>query len=83
MPQLDSIGLRYDDVIVSTDPVRGKETHQSLHQWKADLVNRIGPDLFFEDMPEVVAQIEPRIVVLMPCDEIIRGWIANQVQPKE
>ena len=72
---LQSVNVRYDRLIVSSDETYGKQTGQSLHQWKADLVNQLKPDLFFEDMPEVVSLIDPAIKVFMPCDEVIRGWI--------
>lgn len=76
---LDSVGVRYDQVVVSTDPQLGKTESQSLPEWKAQFVNRLQPDLFFEDMPEVVALVDPSIIVFMPCDEIIRQWIAGQL----
>ena len=76
---LDSVGVRFDQVVVSTDPEHGKQASQSLHEWKANFVNRLRPDMFFEDMPEVVALIDPSVLVFMPCDEVIRGWIASQL----
>lgn len=76
---LDSVGVRYDQVVVSTDEQHGKSKSESLHEWKANLVNRLRPDIFFEDMPEVVALIDPQILVFMPCDGIIREWISSQL----
>ncbi len=76
---LDSVGVRYDQVVVSTDEQHGKSKPESLHEWKANLVNRLRPDIFFEDMPEVVALIDPQILVFMPCDGIIREWISSQL----
>ena len=58
--------IRYDKLIVSTDPELGRKTDESLHQWKARLVNRMKPDLFFEDMPEVVSLIDDDIPVFQP-----------------
>ncbi|RMF42696.1 MAG: hypothetical protein D6753_06875 [Planctomycetota bacterium] len=76
---LDSVGVRYDRVVVSTDPEHGKSADQSLHQWKANLVNDLRPDIFFEDMPEVVALIDRAIIVFMPCDDVIRDWIGSRL----
>lgn len=76
---LDSVGVRYDQVVVSTDEQHGKSKSESLHEWKANFVNRLRPDIFFEDMPEVVALIDPKILVFMPCDGIIREWISSQL----
>ena len=72
--------IRFDQLFVSSDPEYGKQDDQSLHQWKADLVNNvIKPDIFFEDMPEVVGLIDPSIIVFMPCDSVIREWIQSKV----
>lgn len=79
---LDSVGVRYDRVIVSADEEHGRSKTESLHEWKANFVNRLRPDIFFEDMPEVVALIDPGILVFMPCDEVIRKWIVSQLNKK-
>lgn len=76
---LDSIGVRYDRIVVSTDPDIGKAATQSLHEWKASLVNQLRPDIFFEDMPEVVALVDSSVLVFMPCDAVIREWITKQL----
>ena len=76
---LNSIGVRFNRVVVSTDPDHGKTADQSLYEWKANFVNRMRPDMFFEDMPEVVARVDPSILVFMPCDEVIRDWISCQL----
>ena len=72
---LASVPIRFDQLIVSTDDVNGQRSGELLHQWKARLVNEMKPDMFFEDMPEVVSLIDPSIIVLMPCDEVIRDWM--------
>lgn len=74
---LRSIPIRFDRLILSSDQQLGISEKQSLHQWKAELVNELNPDFFFEDMPEVVGLIDPSIIVFMPCDEIIREWIRS------
>jgi len=74
---LAEIGMRYDDLILSSDDSQGKNDGQTLAEWKAGLVNVLKPDVFFEDMPEVVKLIDSEIVVFMPCDDIIREWIGK------
>ena len=77
---LASVQVRYDHLYVSSDPEFGKKETQSLHQWKATLVNEIiMPDIFFEDMPEVIAAIDEKITVFMPCDSVIRQWIQSNI----
>lgn len=75
---LESERILYDQLILSTHPELGKSADQSLSQWKAELVNSLRPDIFFEDMPEVVGLIDPEIVVFMPCDNVIREWIRQK-----
>ena len=74
---LAEIGMRYDDLILSSDDSQGKMDGQTLAAWKAGFVNSLKPDVFFEDMPEVVKLIDSKIVVFMPCDDIIREWIGK------
>ena len=76
---LKSEGVRFDNVIVSTDPIHGRTEQETLHEWNASFVNQLRPDIFFEDMPEVVALIDSSILVFMPCDEVIREWIKTQI----
>ena len=76
---LQDYGIRYDDLILSNDPDRGRRPEQSLSEWKAALVNQLAPDWFFEDMPEVVSLVQPTIKVFMPCDEVIRDWLRDSV----
>ncbi len=76
---LESIGLKYDRLILSSDPEQGRKEDEMFHHWKANLVNELKPDLFFEDMPEVVGLIDDSIKVFMPCDKIIREWIREKV----
>lgn len=71
--------IRYDELIVSSDPKVGKQGDEPLHVWKSNLVNRMMPDMFFEDMPEVVALIDDAIAVFQPCDSVIRSWIRSQI----
>ena len=75
---LNEIDVRYDKLIVSSDPELGRKPNDPLHQWKADLINRLKPDMFFEDMPEVVALVDDDIAVFQPCDAVIRSWMRSQ-----
>ena len=74
---LRECGIRCDRLIVSTDPERGQVDGQNLAEWKASVVNELAPDWFFEDMPEVVSRIRSEVTVFMPCDEVIRQWLAD------
>ena len=76
---LSQNNIRYDRLIVSTDLEVGRKEEESLHQWKAGLVNKIKPDLFFEDMPEVVAMVDDDVAVFQPCDAVIRSWMRSQI----
>jgi len=76
---LNQIGIRYDKLIVSSDAKLGQKEGETLHVWKANLINEMQPDLFFEDMPEAVALVDDSIAVFQPCDHVIRGWIRDQI----
>ena len=75
---LDEFGVRYDQLIVSSDLESGKSDGESLQKWKSRLINTIKPDILFEDMPEVVALIDDEIAVFQPCDTVIRSWMRTQ-----
>ena len=72
-------GIRYDQLIVSNDPNFGKSDSELLQEWKSRLINKMKPDLFFEDMPEVIAMIDDEIAVFQPCDTVIRSWMRTQL----
>lgn len=76
---LQDAEVRYDELIVSSDPNFGQRSDETLQQWKPRLINEIQPDIFFEDMPEVVAQIDDTIAVFQPCDTVIRSWLRDQL----
>ena len=75
---LEELGIRYDQLIVSSDPEFGQSDGESLQEWKSRLINNMKPELFFEDMPEVVALIDDQIAVFQPCDSVIRSWMRKQ-----
>ena len=70
-------GIRFDDLITTSDSRYPVAAGQDLAQWKADVVNQIGADLFFEDAPEVVAKVAPTTQVMMVCDDVMRGWVSK------
>ena len=74
---LSCLPIRYERLILSSDAELGKAVGQTLNEWKANLVNTLNPDIFFEDMPEVVGLIDPAIIVFMPCDDTIREWLRS------
>lgn len=74
---LEEHRVRFDRLILSNDPEHGQRMGQSLVEWKASVVNDLAPDWFFEDMPEVVCRIQADIKVFMPCDDVIRSWLAE------
>ncbi|MBL8535388.1 MAG: hypothetical protein JNL33_16190 [Betaproteobacteria bacterium] len=73
---LDSIGLRYDRIIDSISPGYERQEDESPHEWKAEMVNRLRPDILFECVPQVVSLIHPSILVFLPWRESNRRWIA-------
>ena len=80
---LEELNIRYNQLIVSTDSEYGRTNGESLPEWKSRLINTMKPDLFFEDMPEVVALIDDEIAVFQPCDTVIRSWMRNQFAQKQ
>lgn len=77
---LAELAIRYDDLLLINDPERGNLDEAPWEQWKADAVARLGVDVFFEDMPEVVNLVRPPTKVLMVCDESMREWLAECVE---
>lgn len=72
---LQSLGVRWDRLILSSDPELGRRGDRTFAEWKADVINALQPDWVFEDMPEINCLIEPSIQVFMPCDDTIREWL--------
>jgi len=77
--ELDAIGIRYDDLISSDDSRYPMAPGEPLDAWKARVVMGLGPDVFFEDMPEVIHRIEPPVKVFLTCDEAVREWIRDKL----
>jgi pimeloyl-ACP methyl ester carboxylesterase len=73
---LAELGIRYDALVLINDPALGNRDDESWEVWKAGLVARLGVDVFFEDMPEVVRLVRAPTKVFMACDEGMREWLA-------
>ncbi len=42
--------------------------HEGFYQWKATACRRLGIEVFFEDMPEVVNELDANVLALVPFD---------------
>jgi len=69
--------VRYDRLILSDDPELGRTGDLEYDEWKAQVITKLRPDVFFDDSPEIVHRIPPPTAVFMCCDEVMRGWIGN------
>ena len=77
---LAELGIRYDDLVLICDPVRGNCDGLPWEVWKARTIAALGVDVVFEDMPEVVALVQPPTKVLMVCDASMREWLGLCVE---
>ena len=77
--ELEAFGIRYDDLISSDDSRYPLAPDEPLDEWKARIVMDLGPDVFFEDMPEVIHRIEPPVKVFLTCDQAVREWIRDKL----
>lgn len=66
-------------LVLINHPALGNRDAGPWEAWKADLVARLGVDVFFEDMPEVVRLVRPPTKVFMACDESTREWLSECV----
>lgn len=73
---LEELGVRYDDLVLINDAARGNRDGRRWEAWKAGVVQQLGVDVFFEDMPEVIKLVRPPTKVFMACDESMREWLA-------
>jgi hypothetical protein len=76
---LAELGVRYDALVLINDPALGNRDAAPWEVWKAGVVARLGVDVFFEDMPEVVRLVRPPTKVFMACDESMREWLSECV----
>ncbi|HEX6813298.1 MAG TPA: hypothetical protein VF384_16885, partial [Planctomycetota bacterium] len=72
---LTELDIRYDTLVLINDPELGNRD-EPWEAWKAGLVARLGVDVFFEDMPEVVRLVRAPTKVFMPCDQSMREWLS-------
>lgn len=77
---LAELGIRYDDLVLICDPMRGNCDGLPWEEWKAGAIAALGADVVFEDMPEVVQLIRPPTKVFMCCDESMREWLGLCVE---
>ena|SRR5688572_29565902 len=73
---LAELDIRYDALVLITDPALGNRDDEPWEVGKAGLVARLGVDVFFEDMPEVVRLVRAPTKVFMSCDESMREWLS-------
>ena len=73
---LAELGIRYDALVLINDAALGNVDGGPWEEWKAGVVARIGADVFFEDMPEVVKLVRSQTKVFMSCDESMREWLS-------
>jgi len=73
---LTELGIRFDQLVLINDPVHGNLGAVAWEQWKADAVAKLGVQIFFEDMPEVIKLVQPPTKTFMVCDQMMRDWLA-------
>ena len=76
---LRELGICYDRLILSDDPQFGRTGDMQFDEWKADVITRLRPDIFFDDSPEIVHRIQSPTRVFMCCDEVMQGWLAKSL----
>ncbi|WP_372365103.1 hypothetical protein [Candidatus Uabimicrobium sp. HlEnr_7] len=76
---LQNSQISYDKVILSNDRELGRENSQGLSEWKAKVVQKIKADVFFEDMPEVIALVKPPTKVFMTIDKVMQEWVQENL----
>ena len=62
---LASYGIAFTEVVLP----KGEDlTREGFYAWKAATCRRLGIEVFFEDMPEVVNELDPSVLALVPFD---------------
>lgn|GEM_PF-1056982 len=62
---LAAYGISFTEVILPTNEDLERE---GFYEWKAVTCRRLGIEIFFEDMPEVVNKLDPHVLALVPFD---------------
>ncbi|WP_372365727.1 hypothetical protein [Candidatus Uabimicrobium sp. HlEnr_7] len=76
---LQDCQVRYDRIIIPNDSELGRKKDQNLSEWKAHVIEQIKADVFFDDTPEIIALIKPPTKVFMVIDEVMQGWIQDNL----
>lgn len=74
---VDELGVRYDEIVTADHSEMGRKPGQSLIDWKVEAVTALAPDIYFEDMPEVVHRVPSGTKVFMACDELMLDWVRH------
>jgi hypothetical protein len=70
--------LAFSEVILPTSQELDRE---GFYNWKANACRRLEIDIFFEDMPEVINELDPSVVAFMPYDAYF-GKVTYVEQPE-
>jgi len=70
--------IAFNKVILPTSEELDRE---GFFGWKANACRRLNIDIFFEDMPEVINELDPSVVAFMPYDAEL-GKVAY-IEPPE
>jgi len=62
---LASLGISFTEVVLPTSEDIGRE---GFYGWKASVCRRLGIEVFFEDMPEVINALDRNVLALVPFD---------------
>jgi len=62
---LREMGIAFTEVIL---PAAGELVEQGFYEWKANVCKRLEIGIFFEDMPEVVNELDQSTLGLVPFD---------------
>ncbi len=79
---LSECNIRYDRLICSSDPELGMKDTEKRYQWKAEVLKHLEADVFFEDMPEVIANVDQSTKIFMAVDEVMQDWIQKSLKKK-
>lgn len=68
--ELRNSGIVFREVLLLGDT--GDEcTEVDFYEWKAEMCRKLKIDIFFEDMPEVINELDDSTIAFMPVD---RSW---------
>ena len=76
---LAALGISFTEVVLPSDEDLDRE---GFYEWKAVACRRLGIEIFFEDMPEVINELDPSILALVPFDADL-GRLTYINEPKK